>query len=64
MATPYAIDIENLTYGYGAAPVLHDVTLQLEPGARCLLVGGNGTGMHKHIHHFSTYILVQESLPF
>lgn len=41
-----ALDIDGLQFTYpGAAePVLRGVTLRLEPGAFCLLVGGTGSG--------------------
>jgi CCR4-NOT complex subunit CAF16 len=43
-SAPLAIDVEGLWYDYGGPPVLRDVNLKIERGARCLLVGGNGTG--------------------
>jgi CCR4-NOT complex subunit CAF16 len=43
---PPAIDVRHLTFSYpGAAePVLRDLSLCLDPGARCLLLGANGVG--------------------
>lgn len=40
-----AIDCRDLTFSFAATdpePVLNGVTLQLERGDRCLLVGANG----------------------
>ncbi|BGO92103.1 hypothetical protein NBRC10512_000834 [Rhodotorula toruloides] len=44
-----AIAVNNLDFAYAqlnapARPVLHDVTLNLPKGSRCLLVGANGAG--------------------
>ncbi|WVQ82024.1 hypothetical protein IAT38_004152 [Cryptococcus sp. DSM 104549] len=41
-----ALDCQSLTYSWkeGDDPVLEDVTLQLERGDRCLLLGANGAG--------------------
>eukprot|EP00030_Apusomonadida_sp_AF-17_P006745 a685808_125.p1 GENE.a685808_125~~a685808_125.p1 ORF type:complete len:308 (+),score=113.58 a685808_125:37-924(+) len=45
MAAGPAVHIEGLTYDYGGEKlVLEDVNLDLPTGARCLLVGINGTG--------------------
>ena len=50
---PYAIDIQDLTFGYsktGALDrtdernVLHNLNLKLKTGSRCLLIGANGSG--------------------
>jgi len=38
------LDIENLTAGYGAAVVLHDVSLYVGSGEMVALVGANGAG--------------------
>ncbi|MDP9795602.1 branched-chain amino acid transport system ATP-binding protein [Catenuloplanes nepalensis] len=38
------LQIENITAGYGAAPVLHDVTLTVPPGAIVAVLGANGAG--------------------
>ena len=38
------LNIEDLSAGYGARPILHEVTLSLRPGERVLLVGPNGSG--------------------
>jgi iron complex transport system ATP-binding protein len=37
-------DIEGLTFAYGAAPVLRDVTLAIEPAQLTAVVGPNGAG--------------------
>ena len=41
---PNAIEVQNLTFGYGgsAKPVLSDLNLSLPTGSRCLLIGANG----------------------
>lgn len=50
MSTDLAIGVNDLDFAYaqlhGVAPrrVLHDVTLNLPKGSRCLLVGSNGAG--------------------
>jgi CCR4-NOT complex subunit CAF16 len=46
LAMPPAIDVRNLTFCYpgNAALVLRDLTLSLDTGARCLLLGANGVG--------------------
>jgi CCR4-NOT complex subunit CAF16 len=43
---PPAIDVRNLTFSYpgNTAPVLSNLTLSLDAGARCLLLGANGVG--------------------
>jgi len=53
------------SYNYGGPAVLSHVNLKLEPGVRCLLVGGNGTGKStllrilsgKHLIHSKVLIL-------
>lgn len=40
-----SIDVQSLSFAYsGQAPVLKDLNMQLERGARCLLIGCNGAG--------------------
>jgi hypothetical protein len=34
-----AIEVENLSFNLGGAPILENVNLQLHNGSRCLLVG-------------------------
>jgi ABC-type bacteriocin/lantibiotic exporter with double-glycine peptidase domain len=36
--------VENLSFDFGAGPILTNVNLSLPPGSRCLLVGANGAG--------------------
>ena len=54
MSTDLAIGVNDLDFAYaqlhGVAPrpVLHDVTLNLPKGSRCLLVGSNGAGESPH----------------
>jgi branched-chain amino acid transport system ATP-binding protein len=38
------LEIDGLGAGYGAAPVLHDVTLTVEPGQIVAVLGANGAG--------------------
>ncbi|MCO8272340.1 ABC transporter ATP-binding protein [Actinoplanes sp. TRM 88003] len=38
------LEVEGLTAGYGAAPVLHDVSLTVEPGQIVAVLGANGAG--------------------
>lgn len=61
----YAIDVEGLNYSYGGPPVLRDVSLKLQRGSRCLLIGGNGTGKStllrilagKHLVHAKVLVM-------
>jgi ABC-type bacteriocin/lantibiotic exporter with double-glycine peptidase domain len=42
---PPSIRVKNLTFGYpGCGSVLKDLDMTLAPGARCLLIGANGSG--------------------
>ncbi|GAB2609087.1 ABC transporter ATP-binding protein [Paractinoplanes abujensis] len=38
------LEVDGLTAGYGAAPVLHDVSLTVEPGQIVAVLGANGAG--------------------
>jgi branched-chain amino acid transport system ATP-binding protein len=38
------MEVEGLTAGYGAAPVLHDISLQVPPGRIVAVLGANGAG--------------------
>lgn len=38
------ISVENICAGYGAARVLQDVSLSIEPGEIVTIVGPNGSG--------------------
>lgn len=40
----YAIDIQNLNFDFGGPLILKELSLQLPPGSRCLLIGANGAG--------------------
>ncbi|KAJ3415454.1 CCR4-NOT regulatory complex component [Chytridiales sp. JEL 0842] len=42
--TTLAVHIDHLDFDFGAEPILTDVSLSLERGSRCLLVGANGAG--------------------
>ena len=45
MASPYIVEIEHLSFGYDAAlPVLHDVSLRIEPGSVVGIMGQSGCG--------------------
>ena len=39
-----ALELSNLTAGYGAGPVLHGVDLTVNTGEIVCLIGGNGAG--------------------
>lgn len=39
-----AIDVDDVTFAYGAEPVLRDVSLHIAPGERIALVGPTGAG--------------------
>ncbi len=41
---PGSIDIDDVTFAYGAEPVLADVTLRIDAGERVALVGPTGAG--------------------
>jgi len=66
-----AVNVQNLTFRYSglyeeSPVVLHDVSLQLKPGCRCLLLGANGAGKStllnllggKHIHDASSVLVL------
>jgi branched-chain amino acid transport system ATP-binding protein len=38
------LEVEGLTAGYGAAPVLHDIALRIEHGQIVAVMGANGAG--------------------
>ncbi|WIM95855.1 ABC transporter ATP-binding protein [Actinoplanes oblitus] len=38
------LEVDDLTAGYGAAPVLHDVRFSIEPGEIIAVLGANGAG--------------------
>ncbi|GLY00994.1 MULTISPECIES: ABC transporter ATP-binding protein [Actinoplanes] len=42
--TSALLEVEGLTAGYGAAPVLHDVDLTVHPGEIVAVLGANGAG--------------------
>ena len=43
MSTP-AISIKNLTAGYGARPILEDLSMEISPGELIAVLGPNGSG--------------------
>ncbi len=42
--SPARLDVENISVAYNGTPVLHDVTFQIQHGARVAVVGPNGAG--------------------
>jgi ABC-2 type transport system ATP-binding protein len=44
LSKPPAIEVRGLSSGYGGAPVLHGITLTVQPGETLGLVGPNGAG--------------------
>ena len=38
------LEVRNLYAGYGRVPVLHDISLSVQPGEVVLVLGGNGAG--------------------
>ncbi|MEY2658639.1 MAG: Hemin import ATP-binding protein HmuV, partial [Pseudomonadota bacterium] len=38
------LEIDAITVGYNATPVLRDVTIQVQPGQLVAVVGPNGAG--------------------
>lgn len=62
--TSPAILVENLTFSYGGATILSNLSLQLPPRARCLLVGSNGAGStpNHNSNHNSNLHLIETTL--
>lgn len=58
------LEISNLTAGYGAAPVLFDVHLDVGKGEIVTLVGSNGAGKTTLLRAVSRVIAAQGSLRF
>lgn len=42
--SPYGLNVQHLSFGYGADPVLKDVSFAIERGRFCALLGSNGAG--------------------
>ncbi|GAC1423095.1 MAG: ABC transporter ATP-binding protein [Ktedonobacteraceae bacterium] len=42
--TPLLLDVQHITFGYGAQPLLFDVSLQIQKGEMVGLLGPNGSG--------------------
>ncbi|KAI7870054.1 P-loop containing nucleoside triphosphate hydrolase protein [Spinellus fusiger] len=39
-----SVEVNNLDYGYGGPLILKNLSLELKPGSRCILIGANGAG--------------------
>ncbi len=49
----WALEAEGLRYGYGARPVIENLTLRIAAGARHALIGPNGAGKTTLLHLLS-----------
>lgn len=38
------VHVESLSFDYGGPPILKNLSLRLQKGQRCILVGANGAG--------------------
>ena len=45
-----SIDVERLSFSYGAHPVLRDVSFRAEPGQLVAVLGPNGAGTVSYTH--------------
>ena len=53
-----ALRVRNLSAGYGAVPVLHDIDFDLLPGSAAAILGANGAGKTTFIKALAGVILV------
>ncbi|MDY7084495.1 MAG: ABC transporter ATP-binding protein [Actinomycetota bacterium] len=60
MSVTNMLEVERLTAGYGAAPVLHDVSLTVEPGQIVAVLGANGAGKSTLLRALSGLIPVEK----
>jgi iron complex transport system ATP-binding protein len=51
-----AISVRHLTFGYGLAAVLHDVSLELAMGRFAALLGKNGSGKSTLLKHVAGFL--------
>ena len=42
--TPFLLDVQNITFGYGDKPLLYDISLRVQRGEMVGLLGPNGSG--------------------
>ncbi|MBU2662827.1 ABC transporter ATP-binding protein [Actinoplanes bogorensis] len=54
------LEVEGLTAGYGAAPVLHDVSLTVQPGQIVAVLGANGAGKSTLLRTLSGLLRAQK----
>ncbi|MBM2622526.1 ABC transporter ATP-binding protein [Actinoplanes sp. LDG1-06] len=54
------LEVEGLTAGYGAAPVLHDVSLTVQPGEIVAVLGANGAGKSTLLRALSGLLPIQK----
>ncbi|WP_250003067.1 ABC transporter ATP-binding protein [Actinoplanes sp. M2I2] len=54
------LDVEGLTAGYGAAPVLHEVSLTVQPGQIVAVLGANGAGKSTLLRTLSGLLPAQQ----
>lgn len=65
-----AVSLHNVSFGYGAAPVLSSVSLDLVPGEAVGLVGPNGSGKSTIVnlilgfYHPSSGVLTADGVPY
>ena len=50
------LEVRNLHAGYGRVPVLHDVSLSVQPGEVMLVLGGNGAGKSTLLRSIAGFI--------
>ena len=50
------LEVRNLHSGYGRVPVLHDISLSVQPGEVLLVLGGNGAGKSTLVRTIAGFI--------